>query len=199
MVFKIILLMFVLVFQSATGLGYTEELVERAEFINGIHVQYGSLNYPEDVMTLSQAERRVQYIFKYAEEYNDMYPNIHYKSVGIDLYAIIEWETGWANYEVLDGGISFGYISMRFNTADEIMDELGITEGNYYDEKLQAKLITYYYYEKLRRYDGNRDLAILAYNRGFNLDRYSQRYENYYFQVKGRRDYIKDNVMEGGM
>ena len=197
---KIIIILLIMILPKM-GLAYEDALTERALFINNLHVRHHSrLNYPEDSIGYQEAQNRVKSILRYSKELNNMYPDADPKDVALNLFFIIEWETAFINYGVehedLDNGNSFGMISMKKSTAEEIIDNLSLEDRYMYDTDLQAKLATYYYYRALSHFGGEHRMAILSYNRGFNIRDDLQRYENYYFQVIGRRQYFEENYLK---
>ena len=174
-------------------------LSDRMVQMNDIQVRWDQdLTHPRDLATMEQLHNRLNSIIVHAQELNYIYPDAYWRNVALDIYGIIEHETGFVNYRSLDAGLSFGVGSMKWSTAYETMGYLG---EHYSDTSLrdntdvQIRLTTAYYYRKLLKYKGDSHAAIISYNRGYNVDTSIQRHERYFFSVYGRVEYIKRMIL----
>jgi hypothetical protein len=184
----LLVLIFTVVGQTAS---FREFGIKRAMFINDKWVR----NRPEldtaDAMTFKQAQKRVDSIIEWSKKLNYMYPEVHYKRVAKDVFAIVELETGFVNYNnYIDNGTSFGVFSMQWSTAKGIAN----SRGWKYDRDLlaedtntQAKLAVYYYYHQLQQ-KKDRFTAIMSYNNP-SVDENKERWRKYVMEVLGRITY----------
>ena len=195
---KVLVVIIVLVILSNPLVATTNNLINYALYMNEREVIHSDRLNISNSIDRQQMENRVEAIKKYSKEYNYIYDSIDYEDVFIDLFSIIIHETRFVNYGELDNGLSFGFISMRWGTAKEIAARYDIEytyDYDFYDTEIQAKLITLYYYESLKFFDGDRDKSISSYNLGrYNIvNKYRGR--NYFYIVNGIKNYVKDEIL----
>ena len=100
-----------------------------------------------------------EYAEKYAEEY------------GVDellIYAIIKSESNFKENSTSSSG-AVGLMQLMEETAKEAAQKIEdkyISKDELYNPELNIKLGTYYFSELLQKYDGNIELALIAYNAG---------------------------------
>lgn len=100
-----------------------------------------------------------EYAEKYAEEY------------GVDellIYAIIKSESNFKENSMSSSG-AVGLMQLMEETAKEAAQKIEykyISKDELYNPELNIKLGTYYFSELLQKYDGNIELALIAYNAG---------------------------------
>jgi len=169
-------------------------MIDRANYMNKKAVSNRRLLRQSDLASDKEIRNRVHLIIDKSHKYNYMYPNIDYKRVALDYFAIVEHETAFINYQNLDNGLSGGIISMQFATAKIISRNMDM----YYnktkfinDMEYQISLGIIHYYDLLREFDGNRRDAWTAYNTGRNW-KIDNHWLDYTFQVGGRIDYYND-------
>jgi len=107
-----------------------------------------------------------EYVYKYAEE-NDIDPYL--------VFAIIKAESNFErNIESSSGAI--GLMQLMESTAIEMANEIGqevIVKESLYNPEMNIKIGINYYAYLLKHYNGNRNLAITAYNAGMgNVDKW---------------------------
>lgn len=107
-----------------------------------------------------------EYVYKYAEE-NDIDPYL--------VFAIIKAESNFErNIESSSGAI--GLMQLMESTAIEMANEIGqevIVKESLYNPEMNIKIGINYYSYLLKHYNGNRNLAITAYNAGMgNVDKW---------------------------
>jgi len=160
--------------------------IERAYYVNVNQVRQDlSLIYPDDIAGDKEIARRVEWVHTYVEELNDTEQKN--KDIFIDIYSIIEHETRWVNYRILDDGLGFGVGSMLFTTAEKFTDKPHYELQS--DVEFQIKLVVKYYMRLLNHF-GCRDYTIVGYNRGYNFDLSPQSY-NYWHRVNEIREELK--------
>ena len=97
-----------------------------------------------------------EYVDKYSEEF------------GVDrflVYAVIKGESNFDPEAVSSKG-AVGLMQVMQGTADEIGASLGVEDVDLYDEEVNIRIGTKYLSDLIDRYDGNINLAIIAYNAG---------------------------------
>jgi len=169
-------------------------LYQRIEYINRIFVKYSYDLRPENALSLDEIENRVDSVFKYAEEYNHLYPDTDYRLVGLYVTALIEHETRFVNFRSLDDGISFGVPSIRWTTVDGLSNKYDVSYNRddiISNTDLQIRFAVLYFYDNLSRF-GCTEKAIISYNLGHNATLAQERTETYYFIVKGIVSYYLD-------
>jgi len=198
LIMLLICVIIVILPSKVEGKSLQDVLVNRASFLSKLQVRWDrALESPQHRPTEGQIVNRVSSIMKYAKEFNHMAPELYWRDTVLDIYAIMAVETGFVNYRSLDKGDSFGTGSMQWETAKELLEGLSEAYARWElgsDTKLQIKLVVYNYYKKYNHFN-SRELAIVSYNQGFSVDAETQRYEHYFFQVNGRVEYIKNNLL----
>ena len=186
---KIIIIISLLVLLSATVQASTfNKMVERTIFYNHKFVENDSRLDSWDKITRSEAYNRVDSIIFWSNYYNYMY-DIDPDKVSLIMYSLIEYETAFVNWKSLDNGMSFGVISMRWDTAKIYAKKTGVSMDNISnDTRKQIRLAVYYFYDKLQKY-GDTNKAILSYNRGSASG--GRIYHEYVFKVLGRYNYLE--------
>lgn len=97
-----------------------------------------------------------QYVEKYSEEFEvDKYL----------VYAIIKGESNF-DKNASSSKNAIGLMQLLQETADEIGEKMGIEEVDLYNEETNIKIGTKYISDLIKIYDGNINLAIIAYNAG---------------------------------
>lgn len=182
------------------GTSLNEFMTERVLEINELRIKNDSKLDSNDRLKYKEAYHRVNSIIYYSKRFNDMY-FIHPGRVAKDLFAIPSYETSWVNYKKLDNGLSFGWISMRYDTAKWIADK---NNWKYNKDRLlnnpyeQGKYLVWYYYYALDKFNGDRYKAIISYNVGLSRNLRDKRWRSYFFNVYGRIKYqdllIQKNV-----
>jgi len=164
-------------------------LIKRAIEWNTNQVYHdNSLSYPEHIAGEKEIEKRITNIKTYIEKHNNT--KLKNREVFIDIYSIIEHETRWVNYLYLDQGTSFGVASMQYNTAKEFTNKQPYELQS--DTTKQVELAVLYYLHMYRYYN-DREMAILAYNRGFNINQAVGNYHYYREVSRIRREIKEDN------
>lgn len=100
-----------------------------------------------------------EYVYKYAEEY-EIDPLL--------VFAIIKAESNF-NPNVVSSSEAIGLMQLMDATAEELAKKLDITfsrKSSLYNPELNIRLGTKYFSELLKEYDGNKLLALTAYNAG---------------------------------
>lgn len=177
---------------EANGLQLQHKMIERAKYYNKLHVKWSRKLNRNDIATDEQIYDRINSLMYWTDKYYDNSYGYSETDILLTLYSMIELESGWVNYESLDRGRSFGIGSMRWKTAKIVADMLG-EEYNQYklsrNTHKQIQYIVYWFYYLLSR-DKNIDKAIVSYNQGRSYG--EQRIEEYYFKVKGRKEYFEE-------
>lgn len=107
-----------------------------------------------------------EYVYKYANE-NNIDPYL--------VFSIIKAESNFErNIESSSGAI--GLMQLMESTAKEMANEIGeevVIKEALYNAEMNIKIGTNYYAYLVKRYDGNKELALAAYNAGMgNVDRW---------------------------
>ena len=107
-----------------------------------------------------------EYVYKYAED-NNIDPFL--------IFSIIKAESNFhRNIESSSGAI--GLMQLMESTAVEMANEIGeevIVKEALYNPEMNIKIGTRYYAYLLKHYNGNKQLALAAYNAGMgNVDRW---------------------------
>ena len=126
--------------------------------------EYHENLHSDDVATNQQIKERVESVERYVNKHLDG----DYRYL-IDMYAIIEQETRWTNFYSLDNGLSFGVPSIQFSTIREMLDTNPTKLELRQNTDLQIEGAVLYYKKMLEYHGGDRDMAIIAYNRGYNI------------------------------
>ena len=105
-----------------------------------------------------------EYVYRYAKE-NEVDPYL--------IFSIIKAESNFArNIESSSGAI--GLMQLMEATAIEMANEIGeeiVIKEALYNPEINIKIGTNYYAYLIKRYDGNKELALAAYNAGMgNVD-----------------------------
>ena len=107
-----------------------------------------------------------EYVYKYSEE-NDLDPLL--------VFSIIRAESNFKRNSISKSG-AIGLMQLMPETANETMQKLGeelIIKEQLYNEENNIKIGTKYFSILLKRYDGNIELALAAYNAGIgNVDKW---------------------------
>ena len=96
------------------------------------------------------------YVEKYSEEY------------GIDkyfIYALIKAESNFDQDANSSKG-AIGLMQLMENTANETSEKIGVEDVDLYDEETNIRIGTKYISDLIDLYEGNINLAIIAYNAG---------------------------------
>ena len=97
-----------------------------------------------------------EYVEKYSEEYDvDKYL----------IYSIIKSESNF-NENAHSSKSAIGLMQLMKNTGDEIGKKIGIENVDLYNEEMNIMIGTKYISDLIEKYDGNINLAIIAYNAG---------------------------------
>lgn len=175
---------------------------DRIKVSNKRKIMYSKKLNKNDLLNQNEIRDRVKWIIKYSKKFNYMLNDsklsyLNWYDITLDITAIIEYETSFVNYASLDNGKSFGLISMRKDTAKWISDKRGdeLKSINYLinNEEKQIEYAVWYYYYALRK-RRSRDKALISYNYGLYAKLNFDRYENYFFNVKGRADYYREGI-----
>lgn len=107
-----------------------------------------------------------EYVYKYAKE-NDIDPYL--------IFSIIKAESNFQrNIESSSGAI--GLMQLMETTAIEMANEIGeevVVKEALYNPEMNIKIGTNYYAYLIKHYDGNKELALAAYNAGMgNVDKW---------------------------
>lgn len=106
---------------------------------------------------------------------NTLYP-LKYESIvdeyseeyGIDrylIYAVIKGESNF-NPKAISSKGAIGLMQLMQDTADEIGEDIGIESVDLYDEDTNIRIGVKYIFDLIDKYEGNINLAIVAYNAG---------------------------------
>ena len=196
--------------QASNYQGLLEWMTGRILTVNDKMVDYRNDLEDSDKLNYYQARERAKNLIKAAKRYNHIYPNKSVKQALYEGMGIIETETRFVNFGKLDNGISFGFISMRWDTAQWVANKLN---ENYdfvcnkenpskehmmshkYDRwyliehtEKQANYFYYYYYTAAKKNNGDLRATAVCYNEGINvkIDKLEPKWRNYYFLVSGR-------------
>lgn len=105
-----------------------------------------------------------EYVYKYAEE-NNIDPYL--------VFSIIKAESNFQRHIQSSSG-AIGLMQLMESTAIEMANELGeeiIIKEALYNPEINIKIGTNYYAYLIKHYDGNKELALAAYNAGMgNVD-----------------------------
>ena len=142
-------------------LGIGDYLKNRAELSNK---NYHKNLHSDDAATKQQIKERVESVERYVNKHLDG----DYRYL-VDIYAIIEHETRWTNFYSLDDGLSFGVPSIQFSTIRDVLDSNPTKLELRQNTDLQIEGAVLYYKQMLEYHGGDRDMAIVAYNRGYNI------------------------------
>lgn len=104
---------------------------------------------------------------EYVEKYSKMY------DVDEDLvYAMIKEESNF-DQNANSHKDAIGLMQLVQETADEVGNEIGIEDVDLTDPEINIEIGTKYISDLIKRYDGNIEFAIVAYNAGIgNVDRW---------------------------
>ncbi len=100
-----------------------------------------------------------EYVYKYAEEY-EVDPLL--------IFAIIKAESNF-NPNVVSSSNAIGLMQLMDTTAEELARKLDVTfmkNASLYNPDLNIRLGTKYFSDLLKQYNGNKLLALTAYNAG---------------------------------
>ena len=205
-IIKLILIL-ILVFMVSIIMGFYYEanalddnLVSYAQQMNK-HEVTNPHNHLDISNAISEEEmrERINSIKKYSQKYNYMYPSIDAEEVFISIFSTVIHETRFVNYRELDNGMSFGWISMRWDTAREMCRKYNIDydyEYEFYNNDMQGKMVVRYFYRSLQKFNGDINKSIIAYNRGIYTNFEEYKYRKYFYEVNGIKNYIIDDVVD---
>lgn len=122
-------------------------------------ILFGVIKVQDIILKKIYPTKYSEYVTKYADEYD------------IDsllVYAIIKAESNF-NSNVVSSSNAIGLMQLMDPTAEEIANKLGISflkKASLYDPELNIRLGVKYFSDLLKEYDGNKLLALTAYNAG---------------------------------
>lgn len=166
---------------------YKDYLIRRAESVNENYVKNNSELSKKDTANKEQIEERVNAIFKYVDKYMN-----GREDYIIDIYSIIEHETKWVNFYSLDSGRSFGVPSIQFTTIREVLGE-DYSQSELRDNTYLQIEGAVLYYKCMYEHFGSRNMAIIAYNRGFNINSLPHEY-TYWQKVNQIKEEINRDI-----
>lgn len=97
---------------------------------------------------------------EYVEEYSEEYQVDKYL-----IYAIIKGESNF-DKDANSSKNAIGLMQLLQETADEIGEKIDVENVDLYNEEINIKIGTKYISDLIKKYDGNINLAIIAYNAG---------------------------------
>lgn len=104
-----------------------------------------------------------EYVEKYSKKYN-----VDEKLI----YAVIKEESNF-NKDISSKRNAIGLMQLVQSTADEIGNDIGIENINLKNPEVNIQIGTKYLSNLLKKYDGNVEIAIVAYNAGIgNVDKW---------------------------
>ena len=187
---KIVILLIMLVFNTGVA---QANLVDYVAQMNRSEVSNPHNHLTSaDALGDTEIEERLNLIKEYAAEYE-------LGQYYLEMVATVVKETRFVNYEVLDDGKSFGWISMRWITAEELAEKYDInynTRIDFYDNNIQAELLVLYFKESLVRF-GDINKTIISYNVGRWANFRKYKYRSYFYEVKGITNYLEEILDKG--
>lgn len=180
---KVLLLILILVFNVNVA---QANLVDYVAQMNRMEVSnpHNHLNITNALGEV-EIQERLDYLKHYANKYE-------LEEYYLDFVAIVIKETRFVNYKTLDDGLSFGWISMRWSTAEELANKYHIdytNKNDFYSNNIQAELLVLYFKESLDRF-GEINKSIVSYNVGRWANFRKYKYRSYFYEVKGITNYL---------